>query len=283
MCYTYYIGYFDFREERMAVRFIDIDKAVYSGKISHICGVANTVELHTHNYYEFFVVTNGISIHRVNGADIIIGRGTLTLIRPPDVHCYDYYLSNDIKLYNQGIRIELFDELSKLYGGDAASLVDRPLPKHVKIEEYALSYLVSLIERYNAAPDGEKKTLMRHIVATVLYYMIYTEETDQKSFLPEWLSELLESMKERGNFVAGLPRLLELSGYSQEYVNRSFRRYLNLTPTQYVNRLRLKLAAELLKDTEINIASVAAECGFNNLSHFYAEFNRVYGTSPRKM
>ena len=54
-------------------------------RIPHIYGVRNTTESHTHDYYEFFLVVKGRAVHRVNGAEIVVGRGTLAVVRPRDV------------------------------------------------------------------------------------------------------------------------------------------------------------------------------------------------------
>ena len=88
-------------------------------RIPHIYGVRNTTESHTHDYYEFFLVVKGRAVHRVNGAEIVVGRGTLAVVRPRDVHGYDYYLSDDFEMYNRGIRADRFDALAADYGENA--------------------------------------------------------------------------------------------------------------------------------------------------------------------
>ncbi len=93
--------------------------------------------------------------------------------------------------------------------------------------------------------------------------------------LPQWLSGLLEEMDERENFVAGLPRLLALAHMSQEHLTRSFRRYLGVTPTAFINAKRLGLAAELLLTTETPVIDVGGLCGFNSQSRFYRLFRRA--------
>lgn len=71
------------------------------------------------------------------------------------------------------------------------------------------------------------------------------------------------------------------AGRSPEHVCRQARRHLGLTPTQYVNRIRIQHAATLLAGTGRRLPDVASECGFENLSCFHRLFRLQYGTTPR--
>lgn len=45
-------------------------------------------------------------------------------------------------------------------------------------------------------------------------------------------------------------------------------------------RLRMAHAATLLRDTSLPVRSVAFECGYGDITHFYRAFKRVHGMSP---
>lgn len=63
---------------------------------------------------------------------------------------------------------------------------------------------------------------------------------------------------------------------------RVFRRMTGTTPHQYLIGARLRLAAQLLLDTETPITKIAYDVGFTDLSNFIRTFHRVVGTSPRE-
>jgi AraC-like DNA-binding protein len=63
---------------------------------------------------------------------------------------------------------------------------------------------------------------------------------------------------------------------------RYFKRLTNRTFTQFVNELRITYACRLLRDSELSIAAVGYESGFNNLSHFNKQFRQYAGSSPRE-
>lgn len=49
---------------------------------------------------------------------------------------------------------------------------------------------------------------------------------------------------------------------------------------RYLRRLAIEHAQHRLRGTDVPIASIAFECGFNDLSTFYRQFNRYSGMSP---
>lgn len=99
---------------------------------------------------------------------------------------------------------------------------------------------------------------------------------------PHWFFELTTFMSRKENFTAGLPRMLETAHMSQEHLTRVFKKYTGVTPTQYINDLRLEYAASLILDNETDISDACFLSGFNNISHFYHQFKKKYGCSPKQ-
>jgi len=66
------------------------------------------------------------------------------------------------------------------------------------------------------------------------------------------------------------------------YLCRLFRRYAHQTPYQFLMRLRMNLAAELLQNPELLVKQVAAELEFGDPFHFSRTFKKVFGLSPEE-
>ncbi|GAA3571068.1 AraC family transcriptional regulator [Snuella lapsa] len=60
---------------------------------------------------------------------------------------------------------------------------------------------------------------------------------------------------------------------------RYFKRATGKTFTQLVNEYRVVHATKLLNESQMSIADICFECGFNNFSHFNKQFNEVTGKS----
>lgn len=61
---------------------------------------------------------------------------------------------------------------------------------------------------------------------------------------------------------------------------RYFKQHTRKTYLNFLNEIRLQKATELLRTTELSVAQIAYEVGFNNLSNFNRTFKLVKGTTP---
>lgn len=60
---------------------------------------------------------------------------------------------------------------------------------------------------------------------------------------------------------------------------RYFKKATGKTFTQLVNEYRVVHATKLLNESQMSIADICYECGFNNFSHFNKQFNEITGKS----
>lgn len=71
-------------------------------------------------------------------------------------------------------------------------------------------------------------------------------------------------------------------GISHNYLIHLFRKQFNITPVEYTNRLRIEKAAQMIKDSDATILSIALMCGFGSLSTFYELFKKQIGFTPKE-
>lgn len=70
-------------------------------------------------------------------------------------------------------------------------------------------------------------------------------------------------------------------GVHRSTLHRVFTRNYGVSPVQYLGRLRLRLALELLTGTHLSIADVAVRAGLPDLAHFSKLISRHTGYGPR--
>lgn len=63
--------------------------------------------------------------------------------------------------------------------------------------------------------------------------------------------------------------------------SRLFSRSTGSSITTYLNVVRVNAACRLLRDTDLTVATIAADCGFSNLSNFNRRFRAVKRLTPR--
>ena len=73
------------------------------------------------------------------------------------------------------------------------------------------------------------------------------------------------------------------TGIGERYLRKLFSRYLNLSPLDYLNQIRINKAIELLRNTEMSVKEVCFACGFQSPQYFSRIFKRQMGISPREV
>jgi AraC-like DNA-binding protein len=53
-----------------------------------------------------------------------------------------------------------------------------------------------------------------------------------------------------------------------------------LSPSQFIRSIRLKRAAQLLRDTQYNISEIADLVGFGTIKYFNIHFKEEFGLTP---
>ena len=79
-----------------------------------------------------------------------------------------------------------------------------------------------------------------------------------------------------------LQRLAAEVGCSPFYLSRTFSSTMGMTISQYVRKLRIETAAELIVSGQCNVSEAAVEVGYQSLSHFSKAFQQVKGCLPSK-
>lgn len=67
---------------------------------------------------------------------------------------------------------------------------------------------------------------------------------------------------------------------SETQFRRMFSSYMNMSPLEYINVVRIQAACEYLKKTDEPVAMIAAKCGFTVSSTFNRNFRHITGVSP---
>lgn len=71
-------------------------------------------------------------------------------------------------------------------------------------------------------------------------------------------------------------------GISVRALYRRFKAFDQTTPMDLIKDQRMTLAVKLLQTTTLNVQEIIYRSGFNNRSHFYKEFTKKFGCSPKE-
>lgn len=236
---------------------------------------------HDHDYFEIFLIERGRTAHWINGVTQTLGMGHLAFVRPGDVHAFCADEATGCQISNIMFRLETARHFIDRYGTstDGRFLDARgPLPDMVRLTADRFDHAVGIARQLQAS----ERSLAR-IDEFLLVLVNHLADATGSEFAawPQWFAEACSAAQSRDVFRHGTSGFLRAAGRSREHVCRTCKALTGLTPSEYVNRIRLDYAARLLRNDEASIETIAVECGFENLSYFYRLFRRRFAESPR--
>jgi two-component system response regulator YesN len=74
--------------------------------------------------------------------------------------------------------------------------------------------------------------------------------------------------------------IADVLSVNADYLSHRFRQEMGLTCIAFLNLERVRQAAALLRNTELQIQQIALLVGYNNTSYFARQFKLHYRTTP---
>jgi len=106
---------------------------------------------------------------------------------------------------------------------------------------------------------------------------------DPSGFMSEGINKALAYIDEHLTEDFAEAELARIAGLSTGAFSRAFRRHTGLALVQFIGRLRVNLACQLLmQHEEMRITEACYAAGFNNLSNFNRRFLRHKGVTPSR-
>ncbi len=96
------------------------------------------------------------------------------------------------------------------------------------------------------------------------------------------IAQVLAYLREHLDSPAKVPELAQMVGYSASHFSARFRAATGYTVTEYVKRLRMARARQLLIMSSASIAEIAEAIGYQDPFYFSRQFAAVHQVSPRR-
>lgn len=242
---------------------------------------------HTHNFCEFFLIITGKLLHIINNSTQILEEMDLCFVRTTDIHYFKQYGDSSVEWLNIAIPDDLLDLSLKHHNIDKESVFSKKFIDPVKLQTNEYYSLVQKINRFQHEPPEKKRGSMFFNILSDVLYAVFLKGKDADNAaatlkIPNWFGNLLLELEKKENLLHGVDTLKSSPNYSYEHICRCFKKHLNLSPTDYVNRIRVKHAAFLLVTSDDNILDIALSSGFRNGTYFHKVFKKVFLMTPHQ-
>ena len=127
---------------------------------------------------------------------------------------------------------------------------------------YAQSMLIEIFAYYiGNIPEGNLLLSPSSSVKKLNYLLLYIENNISLDLTVE--------------------KLAKMAGFHPNYFIRFFKKHMGNSPINYINKIKMEKAKELLSiNDEMNISEIAYTIGFNDVYHFSKVFKKYTGFSP---
>lgn len=246
-------------------------------------------DFHTHDYCEFCLVVSGNIRQSCNGRVFDMNAKQLCFVRANDTHstvCHNCELA---VIYNIGIPQKITNKMLDMYEISLEDLYKPELPLVVDLNDREFQVLLSKINIFENRDFGEYHKYILINLLSEFFFLLFShkpldllDSIKMPEELPEFMKDILKNLENPEYFTGGVAQIFSMTNLSREYISRSFRKYLNCTPTEYINRLRVNYAKNLIMQENCSISEACFKSGFKSESHFFSQFKKMYFCTPRK-
>lgn len=251
------------------------------------------VPTHWHRELEIIVIKKGTGIISLNLNSNHVTEGDIILVLPGELHSIRQDGQNSMEYENIFFKQELLrtgtddlchrEFLDPLFTG----LID--IPSHITPNSPLYTTLHTCITQLDTCcakqPYGYQ-LLIKGTLFQLFFSLInnYPRKTSgiKRTYALEKLKLILSYIELHYSESISISEIAQVCHYSDSHFMKFFKNCMGISFCQYVNEYRLQIAAQLIKDSDETILSVATACGFDNLSYFNRSFKKKYGLSPGK-
>ena len=175
------------------------------------------------------------------------------------------------------------------YDEHADIMHDLPETILISMNHPSLQCLVSMLQ-YESAHTLSGSRAIVNALSSVLLVLIVRAYLEQGGEAPlggilnglrdKRLRQLIQTVVSRPEDEWNIEKMTALANLSRAQLMRLFKQQTGISPHAFVNLIRLRQAAVLLRQTADSVLSVALNVGFQSETHFGKAFKKQYGISP---
>jgi len=215
----------------------------------------NSLKIHSHSHAQLLLPLQGSIYIETNASKYMINENYLGFLPPECQHAYKGEIGNEFLVMNIPEIMVPKEDIDNLHDASKFSFDER---------WKAIRYLIMTETNKNKSSDALNK----------LFYYFYHYIAE--NMLPDSIRYIHDHYAEN----ICIKDLSEIEHYNESYYCEWFKRKIGLSPMEYIKKLRIEKAKELLKTTDYSILQIAEQVGYSFNSSFSRLFKEAEGISP---
>ena len=135
------------------------------------------------------------------------------------------------------------------------------------------------LENYPDNSENRVKLLINHLLIVIIESFTDEDaksECNSSEVIMEFLAELPETLASEWT----LESMAEACSLAKSQFSYYCKELTNLSPVEYLNRVRIKEACKLLRNSDKSIAEISESCGFHTAKYFSSFFKKIMAMTP---
>lgn len=253
---------------------------------------------HWHNYLEISYVKQGRGRYFIENKTYELEEGDIIVINNIEPHYMEVLpprnMLQPVVMFDPKLvwtsENDMFDFQYLKPFFDRSSNFSNKIDSRSEIGRQIFRLLTEIEDEYTRQPVGYKLMIKAKLLHIITYLIRHCQDSDKqlesishKSQKLKKLEVVFEHINRSYQGKITLEELASLAYMSPNYFCTFFKESTGFTPVEFINKLRVSKAIELLKTTDKTIYEVSLECGFTNLANFNKIFRRFSGVTPTRI
>ena len=223
-----------------------------------------------HPMAELLYVDSG-SLHSVaDGQEFQLGQGDLVIYPPEQWHMQ--YADQDqaprmvtISFWARGARWDLLGNRCFRSDKEIRTLLQRILREQEKDNADGIFSLLALLLLHLQANGEKSRQIQKCSPVTGEHHII--QKTQQ--YIGAHVGEKLT-----------VPVVAKGVGVSPSYLTALYHKHLEVSPAEYIRRIKLQQSKQLIREGQMNFTQIAESLQYSTVHHFSRQFKQMFGMTP---
>lgn len=208
--------------------------------------------------------------------------GSITII--PEGHDGDWDIAGPIGVSH----VFLSNERLRASAEQAGHFVNTEILPRVGFDDPIASRVMEMLGREADTADPSARLFVEQATDLLVTQLLRAHSArigtsaskPHRGLAPWQVKKVTTYMRERLGAPIGLDDLAGVAGLSRFHFCTAFREATGSTPHEWLVRLRIERARQLLGDLKLSITDIGLAVGYETPSSFAAAFRKVVGTTP---
>ena len=238
---------------------------------------------HFHKNFEFIIATEGNCLCRINGKDYKLSKGDALFVCPFQIHSFSFDEGSSVR------QITFHEHLILTVSRSLEGRVPQDPVFHPSAEllELLLKKIDSFWNCENISfariPSYEKRVQIKGLLYLLCGEFLETASLTDLNRSNKITMDIVQYISKNFQKNISLAEIAKEKGYNSQYISRAFNKAMGISFKKMLNQFRLEYAYAMLQDTDLPIAYVCFESGYQSIRSFNHECKITFGKTPKEL